>query len=275
MTKAMLNYSGGKDSTAMLLMAIEKDIDFVACYQDTGFEHSSHYLYLNYIEKATGIKIHRVKNSQYDGLIDLITKKQMMPNGMARFCTSNLKLQPTKEFLLKNRDITESWIGVRTAESTARAKRYEGMDYDSVYPLSDLPEFSKRDFSHINIRTPIVQWSDSDVWDIHKKHNIKRNPLYEIGAKRVGCYPCVLSGEDSWYTAWQTEEGKRNIKQLAVVEAQINKDKPSKSGLPHSFFYGDKTVAKLIEQFELRDKQSDMFQSELPEAEVACSWCHA
>tara|TARA_B100000795_G_scaffold114699_1_gene85104 strand:- start:27 stop:854 length:828 start_codon:yes stop_codon:yes gene_type:complete len=274
MTKVMLNYSGGKDSTAMLLLAIELDIDFVACYQDTGFEHSSHYLYLNYIEKKTGIKIEMLKNSQYKGLLDLITQKQMLPNTMARFCTSNLKLKPSKEFLLKNKDITESWIGVRTAESSARARRYKGLTFDSLYPISELPEFSKRDFSHVNIRTPIVEWSDVDVWDIHSRHNIKKNPLYEIGASRVGCYPCVLSSERSWYNVWQTQEGKANIKKLAVVEAKINQDKPSTTGLPHSFFYGDKTVAKLIEQFELRDTQVDMFSEALPKNEVSCSWCH-
>lgn len=271
----LINYSGGKDSTAMLLYAIELGLDFVACYQDTGFEHSLHYLYLDYIESKLGIKIERVKSKKYNGMLDLIEKKVMMPNGRARFCTGALKLDPTKDFLRENKHITESWIGVRTAESKARAKRYDGMTFDDVYPLSDLPEFSKRDFGHINLRTPIVQWSDDDVWAIHKKHGVERNPLYDFGATRVGCFPCVLSGEKTWYTVWQTEEGKTNIRKLAELEAEINKKKPSKSGLPHSFFYGDKTVAKLIFEFEQRDAQEDMFSEELPDKSVTCSWCHS
>jgi len=38
---------------------------------------------------------------------------------------------------------------------------------------------------------PIVHWSAQDVFDLHRKHNIKPNPLYLKGMSRVGCMPCI------------------------------------------------------------------------------------
>lgn len=29
------------------------------------------------------------------------------------------------------------------------------------------------------------------VFDLHKRHNIKPNPLYTMGFSRVGCMPCI------------------------------------------------------------------------------------
>jgi phosphoadenosine phosphosulfate reductase len=40
---------------------------------------------------------------------------------------------------------------------------------------------------------PIVDWSDSDVWDFIKLRNLPMNPLYEMGYSRVGCVGCPMS----------------------------------------------------------------------------------
>lgn len=37
---------------------------------------------------------------------------------------------------------------------------------------------------------PIVDWSDSDVWEYIKKYNLPLNPLYAMGYNRVGCMIC-------------------------------------------------------------------------------------
>jgi hypothetical protein len=41
-----------------------------------------------------------------------------------------------------------------------------------------------------------LKWSISDVWEYHKKHGIKPNPLYGLGMSRVGCFPCIMSRKD-------------------------------------------------------------------------------
>ena len=57
-----VNISGGKDSTATLLLAIERDTQNLrAVFADTGHEHAATYDYLDYLESAVGIKIQRVR----------------------------------------------------------------------------------------------------------------------------------------------------------------------------------------------------------------------
>ena len=40
---------------------------------------------------------------------------------------------------------------------------------------------------------PIVDWTESDVWEFLKHYGCKSNPLYEYGQKRIGCIGCPLS----------------------------------------------------------------------------------
>ena len=58
----VISFSGGKDSTAMLLLAIERDTpDLSVVFADTGNEHEQTYDYVRYIESATGVPIRWVK----------------------------------------------------------------------------------------------------------------------------------------------------------------------------------------------------------------------
>lgn len=271
----LISYSGGKDSNAMLLYALEKGLDFIAVYQDTGFEHSLHYDYMDYVSKHTGVEIVRIKNDKYSGLIDMVEKKMMIPNRVTRFCTDNLKTDAVKQYILARGDITENWVGVRTQESAARASRYGGLTYDDTFPLSDFPNFSKRDFGHIDCRLPVVDWTEKMVWDIHEKHGLKKNPLYDLGAKRVGCYPCVMSSDASWRNVWKTEEGKRNIYDLNRLEKLVNKEKGDTSDKLFTFRSDYRTIESLIDRFRQMDRQTDMFSEDSEDnASVACSWCH-
>ena len=54
--------SGGKDSTATLLLAIEKygEDNVIGIFTDTGFESSFTYKYLNYLQKLLNIKIFKI-----------------------------------------------------------------------------------------------------------------------------------------------------------------------------------------------------------------------
>lgn len=57
----LLSVSGGKDSTAMILNAIEREVDFECCFADTGNEHEDCYEYLEYLQDKLGIKIQVAK----------------------------------------------------------------------------------------------------------------------------------------------------------------------------------------------------------------------
>jgi len=176
--KILLSFSGGKDSTALLLHAKEMDLlgssDIVYC--DTGWENPDTYDYIQYVGDKLGKEIIALK-PEYD-FIELAKKKKRFPSSQARFCTEKLKLKPMKKYIAQFLPDCEIWVGVRAQESASRSK---------------LPMRAYADYYECDMYRPLIQWSWQEVFDIMKKHGIKPNPLYSNGMKRVGCFPCIMS----------------------------------------------------------------------------------
>ena len=91
--------SGGKDSTASLVLALNSNpkSNIVPVFNDTGWEHPLTYEYLEYLEKRLKIKIHHTQGGKRrDGkkattLPELIKAQGRFPFGLGRFCTTHLK----------------------------------------------------------------------------------------------------------------------------------------------------------------------------------------
>lgn len=41
---------------------------------------------------------------------------------------------------------------------------------------------------------PIIDWTDTDVWEFLHHYGCRSNPLYQCGFKRIGCIGCPLGG---------------------------------------------------------------------------------
>lgn len=215
MTINVVSVSGGKDSTATLLLAIAKEVDNLqAVFADTGNEHPITYDYIDYLENTLGTNITRVKadfsehinrkreftlkkwslsgipesliEEAYNVLqptgipfIDLCLWKGRFPSACAQYCTTELKINPIFEQILMplmvHNRMILSWQGVRKEESIRR--RY-------------LPECQEVGAGLFHYR-PILNWSIESVFEAHHYMNVKPNPLYLQGMTRVGCMPCI------------------------------------------------------------------------------------
>lgn len=178
MEKHIVSFSGGKDSTALLLWAKETLSKFDAAFCDTGWEDPITYSYIKYISE----NVHPVLilKPEFD-FIKLAIKKKRFPSAMARFCTEHLKLKPMKDYIDQFQKQTVTLhLGVRAEESFNRASLPTNTVFDDG-------------FYNCYISRPLLKWSAADCFDLLEKYNIEPNPLYKMGMKRVGCMPCVMT----------------------------------------------------------------------------------
>ncbi|MEC0091461.1 phosphoadenosine phosphosulfate reductase domain-containing protein [Paenibacillus macquariensis] len=62
------------------------------------------------------------------------------------------------------------------------------------YARSKLPEREGTPEGY-EIYRPLLNWKVEEVFAMHDKHGIEPNPLYKEGMGRVGCMPCINTGE--------------------------------------------------------------------------------
>jgi 3'-phosphoadenosine 5'-phosphosulfate sulfotransferase (PAPS reductase)/FAD synthetase len=174
----VIAYSGGKDSTALICWAKDQGMDFIAVFCDTGWEHPITYAYIEKINKTMlGGKLITIKSEKYDGMADLVEKKGRVPSAKARFCTDNLKVKPMIDWVKSQDDEITLYQGIRAEESPARSR---------------LPMRQWSDAYDCWIERPLFRWTAEQCFNLSKKHGIEPNPLYLMGARRVGCFPCIM-----------------------------------------------------------------------------------
>jgi len=206
--------SGGKDSTAMCLHLMEIGVEFKPVFMNTGWEHPSTLDYLDKIERTIG-PIHRIET---EGMEAICRRKGMFPSRLIRFCTSELKVIPLRRYLDTLEDEPVNAVGVRAAESRARA---------------ELPEWEHWRAGDCEVWRPIIDWSLEDVVAVHQRHGIQPAPLYREGATRLGCWPCIFAR-------------KSEIKMLADIDTErIDTIRALESELTQALMDDPARVAKM------------------------------
>ena len=219
MNQHIVNVSGGKDSTATYLLALERGMPFRAVTAETDNENPITDAYIDDLARRTnGPQVERIradftkqlatrrknlpalwsKQGIPDNIIqealavlyptgnvyvDLCMWKGRFPSQWAQFCTTELKINPVHNQVilpaLEKGNVIQ-WLGVRRDESPARA---------------DTPDFIKVRWTEPKatkiLYFPIAAWKWQDVFAMHDKHGLKPNPLYSTGVSRVGCWPCI------------------------------------------------------------------------------------
>lgn len=174
----VVSFSGGKDSTAMLLRMLELSMpinDIVFC--DTGAEFPQMYEHVAKVEKYIGRPITMLKR-EHDFEDMLLNHKKKdgtigysFPDAMNRWCTAYFKRDYIKSYLgkLKKEKEVVQYIGI-AADEPKRIK-------DKCYPLVDWG------------------WTEADCLRYCHDKGFTWGGLYEI-FNRVSCWCCPLKSLD-------------------------------------------------------------------------------
>lgn len=173
--------SGGKDSGALFLWMLKESgiphEQIIITFADTGNEHEYTYEQIRKMNEIFPIETLQPVDA-FDGLV---RRKGLFPTRKRRFCTEFLKIRPAQDKLLELQQAGYNVVsvsGVRADESEDR-KDLQEWDYSGTLLCEQW--------------RPLIKWTIEDVFAIHRKYGLPLNPLYALGAERVGCFPCINS----------------------------------------------------------------------------------
>ena len=125
---------------------------------------------------------------------------------MRKECCRIRKVEPLKRALAGNK----AWItGQRRAQSTTRSELAMQED-DAAHGLQKF--------------NPLADWSEDDVWQYIRDHQVPFNPLHEKGYPSIGCEPCtraIQPGEDIRAGRWWWESPDSKECGLHVVDGKL------------------------------------------------------
>jgi len=259
----VVSISGGKDSTACALLALERhradEVRLV--FADTGNEHEQTLEYVHdYLPSVLGIPVHTVRADfaaqmtrkaafvatkwREQGIsedrvmratevlkptgnpfLDLCIWKGRFPSRMAQFCTQELKTLPLTEW---QTDLIDDGYEVES---------WQGIRADESPRRAMQPEREDRG-GGLTIYRPILQWTAQQTVDYVRSKGLVLNPLYSQGMRRVGCMPCINARKDE-----VLEIAKRFPEHIDRIEAwEVAVSEASKLGVSSFFHASDGSV---------------------------------
>ena len=128
------------------------------------------------------------------GLLGLVKRRGMWPDALRRLCTATLKRAVSNRLLTKILDelgldeqaIVVNCMGIRAAESPARAKK-------STLSIDVRASSAKR---LILVWHPIFDSTEVEVWQHIADHTLEYHPTYDALIPRLSCVFCVLASFD-------------------------------------------------------------------------------
>ena len=180
-------FSGGKDSTAMVLRLAELGEDFKMIFTPAGRELPEVFRHINLIQKMTGREVVRPPGPSVEQLID---KYSALPNWRQRWCTRQVKIEPRQDYLEQFVELVEPekegdeptriepilYIGLRHDEEERDGGRYYDVDY----------------------RCPLQEWG----WGIDDVYDYLEEVGVEVPA-RTDCDYCYGQRLGEWHDLWK------------------------------------------------------------------------
>lgn len=169
-------FSGGKDSLAVLHLALEVDPNIHVIYNNTTVEFPETLQYVKQLQDEWQLSIHVTKCTM--PFFEMVKQKGWALHEN-RWCCKPYKDEPAFQYILSQ--------GFK-AEITGTTRT------ESIYRRSLSPiKIPKREPFMVRVN-PIYDWNEWEVWRYIRENNLHYNPLYDMGYRRIGCWCCPING---------------------------------------------------------------------------------
>lgn len=273
--KVVVAYSGGKDSQATLLWVLNNLTKHpVVIFCDTGWEHPLTYQHIVDTTKSLGLGLITLKSKGFAGMVDLVEKKKRWPSSQRRFCTAELKTIPMIDYILD--EVQGDFVvfqGIRAEESANRAKMATQCNYFKYYrepygyDKKGKPKYHKYRCKEVlaymekyatDVWRPVFDWTGQQVIDYIIENGQKPNPLYKMGYKRVGCYPCIMASQQDVLNISRQEPDR--ISYIADLEPILKSSFFSSDKIPARAYQGEyPSIRDVVRYVEGKHATGDVF----------------
>ena len=181
-----LAFSGGKDSQVLYHLAVQGGVKFKAHMNLTSVDPPE---VIRFVKKNyPDVELIKPRMSIYE----MAKKKGCLPTRLVRWCC--------EEFKEMSGAGKVTLIGIRKSESTNRKKRNE-IETGNRKFSGTFDQWSEHQEKMVTcvggkdkiLVSPILYWTEKDVWDYLKRMHIQYCELYDKGYKRIGCIMCPMS----------------------------------------------------------------------------------
>lgn len=183
-----LAFSGGKDSQVLYHIAKMAGVKFKAHMNLTSVDPPD---VIRFVKKEyPEVEFNKPKISMYDMAI----KKKILPIKTIRWCCA--------EYKEKSGAGKVTLIGIRHEESVRRSKRKEvSINTKGKRKEMTFDQWSEHEEKMVTcvegkdsiLVSPIIHWTEKDVWSFLNSNNIPHCSLYDEGYRRIGCILCPMS----------------------------------------------------------------------------------
>jgi 3'-phosphoadenosine 5'-phosphosulfate sulfotransferase (PAPS reductase)/FAD synthetase len=66
---------------------------------------------------------------------------------------------------------------------------------------------------------PVLDWTESEVWEQYAKYKIQPHPCYELGYSRCSCFTCIFLSANGWASTYEIDPSK--VDGIGEIEKDI------------------------------------------------------